>query len=874
MRSRPRPGSPRLRAARVGGLLPTMRALLLAVATTLLPCSRAAAQCPDGSPPPCSARRSTAAPPRPAAPPAAAQRARRFLLLPFRNVTRASAQDWLVSGAPVMLSAALGQYENLHIIPEERLTAALRRASLPLDASPDAQQLRGLADETGGWTAISGTVLASGDKLHIAVQALDIATTTVMTRAECEIAADGDVRPAFDTLAGRLLSVAGLTSEGGVDLGALTTRSVPAYRAYVTGVDAMRRAEGRAAIDAFSNAVREDSTFALGWARLGLSLVLWDPRALTDPAGVANRAVERATRVGRPLPPREARLVRAMQSAFQGRIGGARAILDSAVASDPSDLEAREYLALTEMRDFVLVDTAVAHTRMRGSRERAARLLESVFERDPGRRSALNLLTILYSEIVGGMRGSPGLPGLKTDPSSLRELMIPTSYLPVVPMLADTIGVMSQAAWAALANAERRRLYLRAAERGRQWADRWIALAPSDGTAHWRAAVFAAALGDHVRAARELELSMVPSLSAPEEEVALARARALLASGRLNDAVTLTDSMRGGRNIPPVAREALARFGVAARLLQGRWDAAWALVDSSAVRVAPSIPRCLYALSLLGQDWSWPLPGGIRTSVMDTVALRLPEVLRHPGIAACSVALATALRPDSSAIPRTVAGASLLRQIDSLEALGSPQADIATIPLAGVLRRLDSGTVTTLATRTRHLRLANELSILKRFDAGSVVVSGDSVTVTWRWIGPAPARWDVPGTFMGWSLRVRATAIHGGDTAQVLFVADHQWNDLSSEATGALRELAAAVILKGVQVEGVLPGMTGSPNGLTQRIGEIRVEGDLLRLVVRGADIANGLRHAHPPTAQFGLVPCSAVSGGLCSQPTVQIEYR
>src|SRR5207245_2086644 len=48
------------------------------------------AQCADGSPPPCVTRRAT---------PPASVRARHFLLLPFKNVTRKSDQEWLVAGS-------------------------------------------------------------------------------------------------------------------------------------------------------------------------------------------------------------------------------------------------------------------------------------------------------------------------------------------------------------------------------------------------------------------------------------------------------------------------------------------------------------------------------------------------------------------------------------------------------------------------------------------------------------------------------------------------------------------------------------------------------------------------------------------------------
>src|SRR5437667_5679346 len=113
----------------------------------------ARAQCPDGSPPPC-AQRTTRTAAR--TPPPPKERAKKLMLLPFRNVTRKADQEWLVTGAPLMLAQALGQFRELEIVPQERLQAAMRASGIRGDSVPDASQLRRLAEETDGWTAITG----------------------------------------------------------------------------------------------------------------------------------------------------------------------------------------------------------------------------------------------------------------------------------------------------------------------------------------------------------------------------------------------------------------------------------------------------------------------------------------------------------------------------------------------------------------------------------------------------------------------------------------------------------------------------------------------------------------------------------------------
>lgn len=106
-----------------------------------------AAQCPDGTPPPCEVRTARAAP---VIPPPPEERSRRFLVLPFRNTTRAEATEWLVDGSPTLLSDALAQWEDVYVVPPERLYPALGRHGLEPGGVMDEAKVRRVAAETGG----------------------------------------------------------------------------------------------------------------------------------------------------------------------------------------------------------------------------------------------------------------------------------------------------------------------------------------------------------------------------------------------------------------------------------------------------------------------------------------------------------------------------------------------------------------------------------------------------------------------------------------------------------------------------------------------------------------------------------------------------
>src|SRR5256884_2132515 len=120
----------------------------------------AGAQCPDGTAPPCSRGAPGAAATSP--PPAERDRARTFLILPFRNLSRIAAYQWLVEASPTMLADALGQWTELTVVPDERLYPALRRHELHPGDVMDLASLRPVAAETGGWTAGPGEMYLAG----------------------------------------------------------------------------------------------------------------------------------------------------------------------------------------------------------------------------------------------------------------------------------------------------------------------------------------------------------------------------------------------------------------------------------------------------------------------------------------------------------------------------------------------------------------------------------------------------------------------------------------------------------------------------------------------------------------------------------------
>ena len=587
------------------------------------------AQCPDGTPPPCATARRSA---QRRAAPAAEQRARRFLVLPFRNVTQAEAQEWLVAGAPLILTEALSQFQDLVVVSEAQLLAARRRLSLA-DIAPDATQLRRLAEETGGWTVVNGNVVASGGRVRLSAQAIDAVTGNILKSAQAEIAADADVRPAFDRLVLGLLEVPGLPPQVS-DVAALSTRSVDAYRAYVRGVELLHRSAFKPAKEALVEAVRLDPTFAMAWARLALAGAAWNMAELVNPMSQSYVAANRAASLAGRLPPREAALIRALAHFFGGRLGAGMALADSLLRADPDDLDAREFIALCSMLDPVLDSSAgAARPRLRTNWNRVVREAREVLERDPGRRYAYSALGFVYG-VAGGMWPF-AIDGVQREGASFAATFMAPTVVRFIPVLRDSLELLPKAVYDSLPEAERLALRQRALDAMGQWMMRWLAAGPEDTDAHLFASRFYELKGDVPAALAEAEAALRLGVESPLEPAAGRVIMLRVRAGQVASAAALTDSLlRAGAWRRPFL-PALDRgwsFGVAALMLNRQFARAVELA-SLFHRPAAGEARCAQLWEFFDPAKPPALPADVaRAAAQTAVQFGLAE----PELAPCA----------------------------------------------------------------------------------------------------------------------------------------------------------------------------------------------------------------------------------------------
>lgn len=312
-----RAGEPARRRLRVGVAL----AVVGVVATSGVLLTRARAQATSVRAP------ATLAAPAPA-PVSTGAVVPRVAVLPF-VVSGPDSIAYLARGLPDILTVALDATGALSgLDPSAVASRAPAHDALPAVAGAD--------------RIVRGTVLGTGRSVTLTARMLrpdgSTVSQAVVVVPALDSLPDAIARLAHDLLAGSFDA----PRDADARSAAIGTRSTPALRAYLAGEAAMRDARPAIAIEAFREAVRVDSSFALGWYRLARAAQWWADDSLVD------RALARVRTLATGQPDRAAMLFRAAAELRFGSPRSAEAMLRARVRSHPSDLDA--WLLLGELR--------------------------------------------------------------------------------------------------------------------------------------------------------------------------------------------------------------------------------------------------------------------------------------------------------------------------------------------------------------------------------------------------------------------------------------------------------------------------------------------------------------------------------------------
>lgn len=229
-----------------------------------------------------------------------------------------------------------------------------------------------MARRLGAGLYVLGSVVGSGDRLRVEAILYEGKAPRRRTLVE---GSTTDLFHLVDRVAAQLLS--GLP--GGPErrmerTAALTTRSLPALKAYLAGEHALRAGDYGPALEWYTRAVAEDTAFALAAYRLSVAAD-WEGRP-----ELARAAAERAARLGDALSERDAMLLRAWKAVLAGRADDAERQYREVLSHYPTEVEA--WYRLGEM---------LFHLGPNGGRplDESAPIFRRVVELDRGNSEAL-----------------------------------------------------------------------------------------------------------------------------------------------------------------------------------------------------------------------------------------------------------------------------------------------------------------------------------------------------------------------------------------------------------------------------------------------------------------------------------------------------
>jgi DNA-binding SARP family transcriptional activator/TolB-like protein len=250
-------------------------------------------------------------------------------VLPF-SVRGGQAVKYLGDGIVNLLGTALDGAGSLRPVDTRATFAAVAEAG---GAVPDPQHADRMAARLGAGMFVLGDVVEAGGMLQIEAAAYDVGADQPMTRAVVSGAADS-VFALVDRLAARLLAGLGDPSADRLTrTAALTTASLPAFKAYLRGEGEMRAGQFERAADDYLAAIALDSTFAVAHYRLALARE-WAPLPGNADAAAA------AARHGARLSARDRMLLDAFRQWRAGDASHADRAYRAILARYPDDVDA------------------------------------------------------------------------------------------------------------------------------------------------------------------------------------------------------------------------------------------------------------------------------------------------------------------------------------------------------------------------------------------------------------------------------------------------------------------------------------------------------------------------------------------------------
>ncbi len=198
--------------------------------------------------------------------PVAATAVNRIVVIPFRVTAADSSLEYLGEGAADLIAPMLNGEGGPVAVDSRSAISTWNR--ITLGRAGNADDARKVALELGAELVLSGTIVEANGRLTIAGTVLSAKAPISRTLTSVSGSADSAESVLNSFVRQLLVREAGVSESS---IAEVTSRSLPAVRAYLDGRGAYRRADEASAIDNFARALDIDSTFALAAVDLAVA---------------------------------------------------------------------------------------------------------------------------------------------------------------------------------------------------------------------------------------------------------------------------------------------------------------------------------------------------------------------------------------------------------------------------------------------------------------------------------------------------------------------------------------------------------------------------------------------------------------------------
>jgi len=256
-------------------------------------------------------------------------------VLQFRHMAEPSDSSREAAMAASLLTVGLAQTQTIPVLSNQRVSDVLEQMGQrgPLTGADALEAGR----RTGATYVVTGFIYQTSPNYVLGAEVASTATGSVL--ASCRVEAPGGEHGLFaavDTLTMALrdgLAKSGIgVRDASADVASQTTRNPAAYRAYLRGIDQLG-VPGTDAAEAFEQAVRADSTFALAWYYLAVAK-WWG-----EDFDGAKQAIDVPLRLGNRLAGREREALTALRGLVQGQFSDAAQEYRTLLDRYPNDKE-------------------------------------------------------------------------------------------------------------------------------------------------------------------------------------------------------------------------------------------------------------------------------------------------------------------------------------------------------------------------------------------------------------------------------------------------------------------------------------------------------------------------------------------------------